>query len=102
MVEHGGRHRSHQPDRAAAIDEADVVLGEGLAERDGGFHKAGICTGAGATIDTDSPDFVRHDFHVTLQRKRVKPAGFAWSAESIRKCLGIVKEIAPAEGAYDI
>jgi hypothetical protein len=39
---------------------------------------------------------------VALQRKGVKPAGFAWSAESTRECLGIVKEIASGEGAYDI
>ena len=71
MIEHGGRHRAHQPDRTAAIDEADVVLGEGLAQCDGGFDEAGIGAGAGAAIDTDSFDFA-HAAHVALQRKSVK------------------------------
>jgi hypothetical protein len=36
---------------------------------------------------------------VALQRKSVKPAGNARAMKSIRKCLGIVKEFTPDEGA---
>ena len=56
MIEHGFGDRAHQADRAAAIDEADVVLGKALPERDGGFHEAGIGPGAGAAIDADGFD----------------------------------------------
>jgi len=37
---------------------------------------------------------------VALQRKSVKPAGIACATESGRKCLGIVKEFTPYEGAF--
>jgi hypothetical protein len=62
-----------------------MVLGENLSECDGSFHKAGICAGAGAAIDTDSFDLV-HSGHVALQRKGVKPSGFADVRESTPKC----------------
>jgi hypothetical protein len=74
------------------------VLGEDSSQGNGGFDKAGICAGAGAAIDTDSPDLV-HVGHVALQRNGVKPARFSGRVESIRKCLGIAKEFGLAKGA---
>ena len=45
MIERGFCDRAHQPDRAAAIDEADVVLGKNLSERDRGLTKWGLVPG---------------------------------------------------------
>ena len=73
VIEYRGGHRSHQPDRTAAIDEADAVFGESLSKCDGGFDKAGVGTRAGAAIDADGFDFAHH-CHVALQRKIVKPS----------------------------
>lgn len=69
MIEGGFRDRAHQADRAAAVDQAHVVVGKGLAECDGSFNEAGIVTGAGAAINTDSLDLV-HTILVALQRKQ--------------------------------
>src|SRR6201999_1651178 len=59
MIEHGGCDRAHQAERAAAIDQADCVLGENLAERAGGFHEVGVGARTGAAIDADRPDLVQ-------------------------------------------
>ena len=47
------RNRAHQPDRAAAIDQADVVLGEDCAEGVRGRDEARVGAGAGTAIDAD-------------------------------------------------
>ena len=49
---------AHQPDRAAAIDQADIVLSKYFSESDGCFDKAGVAAWAGAAIDTDGFDVV--------------------------------------------
>ncbi|MGY4360607.1 hypothetical protein ACVW0J_007100 [Bradyrhizobium sp. i1.7.7] len=72
VIEHGGRDRAHQAERAAAIDQADIALGESLAERLGAFGEAGIGSWAGAAIDADSFDRA-HWCHDALQRRGVKP-----------------------------
>ena len=46
VIEHGLGDRAHQADRAAAIDEPDVVVGEELAEGFGRFDEAGVCAWA--------------------------------------------------------
>ena len=40
VIQRGVGDRAHQADRAAAIDQPDVVLGKSLAERDGGFDES--------------------------------------------------------------
>ena len=57
MLEHGACDRAHHADRAAAIDQADAVLGEDPAKRGRGFDETWIGPGAGAAIDTDGADF---------------------------------------------
>src|SRR6185312_14496063 len=69
VIEHAIGHRAHQSVRAAAIDQADAVLGQDLAERAGSFDETGISAGTGTAINTDSLDLV-HAGHVALQRKR--------------------------------
>ena len=71
MIQRGFGDRAHQADRTAAIDEADIVLGKDLSERDGSFDKAGVGAGAGAAIDADGFDLV-HALHVALQRRKLK------------------------------
>ena len=46
VVEDGCRDGAHQADRAAAIDQPDLVSGERFTKGDGGFDEVGICTGA--------------------------------------------------------
>jgi hypothetical protein len=58
VIEHGARHRAHDAERAAAIDEADAVFGEHLAKRFGGFDEMGIGARAGAALVTDGFDLV--------------------------------------------
>ena len=72
VIEHGGCDRAHQAKRTAAIDQADVVLGEGFTERLGAFGEVGIRSRAGAAIDTDGFDRA-HWLHDALQRRGVKP-----------------------------
>ena len=76
MIEHGFGDRAHQADRAAAIDQANIVFSEDPAEPLCGLDEAGVCAGAGAAIDTNSLDSV-HIGHVALQRRCVKASGFA-------------------------
>ena len=71
VIQRGFGDRAHQADRTAAIDEADIVLGESLSQGDGSFDKAGVGAGAGAAIDTDSFDLI-HALHVALQRRKLK------------------------------
>ncbi len=59
VVERASRDRAHQAERAAAIDQADAVLGKGRAEALWPpSTKFGIGTGTGAAIDADSFDRV--------------------------------------------
>ena len=51
VIEHAGRQRSHQAERAAAVDQPDPVLGEDLSQLAGRFGKRRIGAGAGAAID---------------------------------------------------
>ena len=53
--------RAHQADRAAAIDQADVVLGQDAAEGAGGFDEFRIAAGAGAAIDANGFDVCSFD-----------------------------------------
>jgi len=72
VVQRGLGDRAHQANRSAAIDEANLVLGERLSQGDGSFDKAGIGTGAGAAIDTDSFDLIHHH-HVAPHPLKLKP-----------------------------
>ena len=51
--ESAGRDRTHQADRAAAIDEANAVIGEGLAKGRSRINEFGIGAGTGTAIDAD-------------------------------------------------
>jgi len=62
-----------------------MVLGEDLAEGYRSFDKAGIGSGAGATIDADGFDLV-HLIYVALQRKKLKSGDAGRSGKSARKC----------------
>ncbi len=94
MVQGGFGDRAHQADRAATIDEADIVFGEDLAQGDGGFDKAGVGARAGAAIDTDGFDLI----HVVMwhcNAKCVKSGVSPARAESGRRCLQNAKELLP-------
>jgi len=101
VIEHGGGHGAHQADRAAAIDKADAAFGQGLAQCLGSFDEAGICAGAGATIDADGLDLV-HIGHVALQRKsRQALMESPYQMKSIRRCPQIIKEFGSGKGVPD-
>ena len=72
MFQRRAGHRTHQSDRAAAIDEPDAAFGQRLAKSRCSFDEMGICTGAGAAIDTDGFDFA-HEADVALRNEGVKP-----------------------------
>src|SRR5262245_25765490 len=48
--------RSHQSDRAAAINEPDIALGEDSAELPRRLHECWIVAGTGGAIDADRVD----------------------------------------------
>jgi hypothetical protein len=81
VIERCFGHGAHQPDRAAAIDEADAVFGESLSEGRCSFDETGICARAGAAIDTDGFNGV-HKGDVALRNEGVKPFRFR-AAEAI-------------------
>jgi hypothetical protein len=76
VIQCGFGDRTHQPDRSAAVDEADVVLGKSLSQCEGSFDKARTGTGAGAAIDTDGFDLfgldLIHGDHVALHPIKLK------------------------------
>ena len=45
--------RSHQPDRATAIDQADAVLGQNSAELSRRVHESRVVAGAGGAVDAN-------------------------------------------------
>src|SRR5262249_4934953 len=45
--------RSHQPDRATAIDQADAVLGQNSAELSRRVHESWVVAGAGGAVDAN-------------------------------------------------
>ena len=71
VIQHGFGDRTHQTDRSAAINEANTVLSEHLAQRDRSFHETGVRAGAGTAIHADGFDLV-HAIYVALQRKKLK------------------------------
>ena len=86
VVEHGVGDRAHHADAAAAIDQADAVLGEDCAEGAGGLHEGRVGAGAGAAIDADFSNFAEvfdsvHALHVQCVCGSVKAAaGNPWIA----------------------
>ncbi len=62
---------AHQADRAAAIDQPDIVFGQDLAKAAGRFDEIGIATGAGAAIDANCFDLA-HAVHVARAFRSVK------------------------------
>ena len=60
---------AHQADRAAAVHQADAVLGQDLAERARGFDEGRIGAGAGAAIDADFSVMVMASWHVRYMRQ---------------------------------
>ena len=75
FVGDGLRQFAHHADRAAAIDQADTVLGEDLAEGAGGGDKSRVGARSGAAIDANFPDFVHffdfvHAPACALRRRR--------------------------------
>jgi hypothetical protein len=80
VIQRGFGDRAHQPDRSAAIDEPDIVLGENLSQGEGGFDKAGAGAGAGAAIDTNGSDLFGFDLihrdHVALHLGKLKSSSF--------------------------
>src|SRR5207302_7080356 len=90
VIQRGLGDRAHQPDRSAAIDEPDIVLGERLSQCEGSFDKAGAGAGAGAAIDTDSFDLIHAD-HVAPHPEKLKSG-------SLRSCSRNRPEIKPNGG----
>jgi hypothetical protein len=45
VIEGRGRDGAHQADRAAAIDQPDLVPGKSSTKINGSFDEIGICTG---------------------------------------------------------
>src|SRR5262249_40587624 len=56
VIEDGFGERSHQPDRSAAIDQADAVLGQSPAELSRRVHESWFVAGAGGAIDANRFD----------------------------------------------
>ena len=57
VVEHGVAPVAHHADGAAAIDQADAVLGQDRAEGAGGLDEGRVGARPGAAIDADFSDF---------------------------------------------
>jgi hypothetical protein len=93
MVEHAVGKLAHQPDRAAAIDEADAVLGKRLAELSRGRGEIGIAARSGAAIDADSSDlghsdsFVRSGMRIVRKEEGYRHARRRWRGRGPEKAV---------------
>src|SRR5262249_12718807 len=56
VIEDRFGERSHQPDRPAAVDQADAVLGQNSAELCRRVHESWVVAGAGGAIDANRFD----------------------------------------------
>ncbi len=90
VIQRAFRDRTHQPDRAAAIDQPDIVFSENFSQRERSFDEAGARARPGTAIDTDSFDLI-HAVHVALHPGKLK-------SDSLRRCSQDRPEIKPNGG----